>query len=66
MATIRKLKSKRFLAEVRKFGTSKSKTFDSKIQAMAWAAETEQSLDPEDLVQGKTLGDAFTELKGSN
>lgn len=59
MATIRKLKSKRFVAEVRKFGHYKSKTFDTKIQAMAWAAESEQTLSPDTLVQGKTLGDCF-------
>ncbi len=59
MATIRKLKNKRFVAEVRKFGQYHSKTFDTKIQAQAWAVETEQNLDPEGLVKGKTLGDAF-------
>ncbi len=63
MATIRKLKSKRFLAEVRKLGVRKSKTFDSKVQAMAWAVETEQSLDPEGLVEGKTLGNAFSRYR---
>ena len=35
MATIRKLKNKRFLAEIRKQGIYKSKTFDNKVQAMA-------------------------------
>lgn len=59
MATIRKLKNKRFVAEVRKYGQYHSKTFDTKIQAQAWAVETEQNLDPEGLVKGKTLGDAF-------
>lgn len=59
MATIRKLKNKRFVAEVRKFGQYHSKTFDTKIQAQAWAVQTEQNLDPEGLVKGKTLGDAF-------
>lgn len=59
MATIRKLKSKKFLAEVRKLGQYKSKTFPTKTQAMAWAAETEQSLCPDSLVSGKTLGDIF-------
>ncbi len=44
MATIRKLKSKKFLAEIRKQGQYKSKTFTTKVQAMAWAAETEQNL----------------------
>ena len=63
MAAIRKLKNKRFLAEIRKQGIYRSKTFDSKIQAMAWAAETEQSLKPGHLVKGKTLGDAFTRYR---
>ena len=63
MATIRKLKSKRFLAEVRKYGQRTSKTFDNKTQAMAWAAETEQSLSPDGLVKGKTLGDLFTRYR---
>jgi len=63
MATIRKLKSKRFLAEVRKYGQRTSKTFDSKVQAMAWAAETEQSLNPDGLVKGKTFGDALTRYR---
>jgi integrase len=60
VATIRKLNSKRFLTEVRKFGANKPKTFDNKTQAMAWATETEQSLNPDGLVQGKTLRDTFT------
>ncbi len=59
MATIRKLKSKKFLAEVRKLGQYKSKAFETKVQAMAWAAETEQSLSSDTLVLGKTLGDIF-------
>lgn len=57
MASLRKLKNKRFLAEVRKHGQYKSKTFDAKVQAMAWAVETEQSFTPEGWVQGKTLGE---------
>ena len=44
MASLRKLKNKRFLAEVRKQGLNKSKTFDSKVQAMAWIADTKASL----------------------
>jgi len=59
MATIRKLKSKKFLAEVRKLGQYKSKTFTTKVQAMSWAAETEQSLSSDTLVRGKTLSDIF-------
>lgn len=59
MATIRKLKSKKFLAEIRKQGQYKSKTFPTKVQAMSWAAETEQSLSSDRLVQGKTLSDIF-------
>jgi len=63
MATIRKLKNKRFVAEARKFGQYYSKTFDTKIQAQAWAVEMEQNLDPEGLVKGKKLGDAFTRYR---
>ena len=63
MAAIRKLKSKKFLAEVSKYGQRKSKTFDTKIQAMAWAAETEQSLNPEGVVKGKTLGELLTRYR---
>ncbi len=59
MATIRKLQSKKFLAEVRKSGQYKSKTFTSKIQAMLWAVETEQSFSPGTLVRGKNLSDLF-------
>ena len=59
MATIRKLKSKKFLAEIRKRGQYKSKTFDAKVQAMAWAAETEQSLSTNTLIKGITLGEVF-------
>lgn len=59
MATIRKLPSKRWLAHVRKYGQNLSKTFDTKAQAQNWALETESNLDPEGLVKGKTLGDAF-------
>ena len=59
MATIRKLKSNKFLAEVRKLGQYKSKTFTTKVQAMSWAAETEQSFSPDTLVLGKTLHDLF-------
>ncbi|VAW96575.1 hypothetical protein MNBD_GAMMA19-813 [hydrothermal vent metagenome] len=44
MATIRKLKSKKFFAEVRKLGQYKSKNFTTKVQAMSWAAETDQLL----------------------
>jgi len=59
MATIRKLKSKRFLVEVRKHGQRISKTFDTKVQAYAWAAETEQSITKDGIVKGKTVGDAL-------
>jgi len=59
MATIRKLKSKKFLAEIRKLGQYKSKTFTTKVQAMSWAAETEQSLSSDTLIRGKTLSDIF-------
>ncbi len=59
MATIRKLPSKRWYVEVRKLGQRKSKTFDSKLQAVKWAEEIEQSLKPDGLIHGKTLEDAF-------
>ncbi len=60
MASLRKLKNKRFLAEVRKHGCYKSKTFDAKVQAMAWIAETEASLAPEGMIHGKVLADALS------
>lgn len=63
MASLRKLKNKRFLVEIRKHGQYQSKTFDSKVQAMNWAAETEQSLAPDRLIHGKTLGDAFARYR---
>jgi len=59
MATIRKLKSKKFLAEIRKLGQYKSKTFTTKVQAMAWAVETEQELSSDTLISGKRLSDIF-------
>jgi len=59
MATIRKLKSKKFLAEIRKQGQYKSKTFTTKVQAMAWAVETEQGLSSDSLISGKRLSDIF-------
>ncbi len=63
MPTIRKLKSKRFVAEVRKFGQYKSKTFDTKIQALAWGVETEQSITPDATVEGKTVRDLFVRFR---
>ncbi len=63
MATIRRLKSKKYLAEVRKAKQYKSKTFPSKVQAMAWAAEVEQALDANNSIAGKTVGDAFTRYR---
>lgn len=63
MATIKKRSNKRFTAEIRKHGQYLSRTFDTKVQAMAWAAETEQSLTPDILVQGKSLGDILTRYR---
>ena len=63
MATIRKLPSKRWYVEVRKYGQRKSKTFDTKLKALTWAEEMEQSLNPDGLITGKTLGDAFTKFR---
>ncbi|MEM9469480.1 MAG: site-specific integrase [Pseudomonadota bacterium] len=59
MPTIRQLKSKRFVAEVRKFGQYKSKTFDTKIQAWAWGIETEQTITPDATVEGKIVAELF-------
>lgn len=59
MASLRKLKNKSFLAEIRKKGIYKSRTFSSKVQAMAWIAEMENNLTKQGVVKGKTLGNAF-------
>lgn len=53
MATTRKLPSKRWYVEVRKYGQRKSKTFDSKLQAIQWADEIEQTIDPDSLMKVK-------------
>jgi len=63
MATIKKRSNKRFTAEIRIGGQYKSRTFDTKIQAMAWAAETEQTLSPDGLIVGKTLSDLFNRYR---
>ncbi len=63
MASLRKLKNKSFLVEIRKHGQYYSKTFPNKVQAMAWAAEKEQGITKEGIVKGKTLGDAFTRYR---
>jgi len=59
MASIRKTKHKSWLAEVRKNGQYKSRTFDTKLQAQVWAVEMEQNMTPDAIVTGKTLSDAF-------
>ncbi len=59
MATFKK-RGKRWTAEIRLSTGSKSKTFDTKTEARAWAHDTEVFMrDNVGLVQGKTLGDAF-------
>jgi len=63
VATIRKLKNRKYLAEVRKSGQYKSKVFTTKIQAMAWSVETEENLSSDTLVHGKTLGNLFTRYR---
>ena len=63
MASLRKLKNKRFLAEIRKHGQYKSKTFDNKVQAMAWIADIEPQLSQDGVVQGKTLRDTLTRYR---
>lgn len=57
MASIRKLNGK-WIAEVRKKGNYKSKTFPSKIEALTWFVEMEQVLGGDAIVKGKTLYDA--------
>lgn len=53
-------RGKRWTAQVRLNGQSKSKTFDTKIEARNWAHEQEAVIRRHgDLVVGKTLGDAF-------
>jgi len=59
MASIRK-SGKKWRAEVHINQVRKSKSFNSKIEAMAWAVESEQFLSKNGgLVLGKTLGDAY-------
>ncbi|MFM2477348.1 tyrosine-type recombinase/integrase [Celerinatantimonas sp. MCCC 1A17872] len=59
MAQIYK-RGKKWRAQVRLKHQSRSGTFDSKIEAMAWAVEIEQELGKDDgIISGKTLGDAF-------
>lgn len=59
MASIRKINGK-WRADVRLVGLSKSKRFDTKYEAQAWALELEQAHGKSGgLVQGKTVGDAF-------
>lgn len=59
MATIRKTKSKTWVAEVRKQGQRKAKTFATKLAAQKWALQLEQQLTPGMLVLGKTLSDTL-------
>ena len=50
----------RWVAEIRLTDGSKSKTFDTKVEAKAWAHDMEQSIVKNSgITQGKTLGDAF-------
>ena len=63
MATIKKRSNKRFTAEVRVNGHYQSKTFDSKVQALAWASEIEEALADEGYVTGKTLADLLTRYR---
>ncbi len=59
MAAIRK-RGKRWFAEVRKKGYYKSKTFDTKVNALSWALEMEQSLSDESgIIRRKTVSDAL-------
>lgn len=60
MASIQKLKNKKFRVEIRKGEFYRSRTFPTKVQAMVWAAETEQSLSNDTIVRGKRLGDLLS------
>lgn len=60
MATFRK-RGKKWLAEIKINDTRKAKSFDTKLDAKNWAIEAEKLLRRHGgLIQGKTLGDAFT------
>lgn len=60
MASIRK-RGKKWAAEVRVKNGYACKSFDSKLEAQAWAVGTEQELKRNvHLVRGKTVADAFT------
>lgn len=59
MATFNK-RGKRWTATVRLTTGSRSKTFDTKVEARSWANDTEHLMrNNAGLAQGKTLGDAF-------
>jgi integrase len=58
MATIR-LKGGKWRVEVRRKGVRESGSFDTKIEAQAWAVEREQRIGKGAVVTGKTLGMAF-------
>ena len=59
MASIRK-RGKKWLAEIRLKSGYTAKSFDSKLEARAWAVEKEQEMGRNGgLVKGKTLSDAF-------
>ncbi len=63
MATIKKRSNKRFTAEVRINGHYQSKTFDNKVQALAWASKIEAALANGGFVSGKTLADLLTRYR---
>ncbi|WP_241086825.1 tyrosine-type recombinase/integrase [Candidatus Vondammii sp. HM_W22] len=64
MASIRK-RGKKWLAEVRLKSGYTAKSFDSKLEAQAWAVSQEQEMGRNaGLVRGKTLADAFLRYAG--
>lgn len=59
MASFKKV-GKRWRADIRLSDGSKSKTFDTKVEAKVWASDAEHLMRKNaGLAQGKTLGDAF-------
>ncbi|MFM2480119.1 hypothetical protein [Celerinatantimonas sp. YJH-8] len=53
-------RGKKWRAQVRVKSQSRSRSFDSKIEALTWAVEIEQQMkNPTSIIHGKTLADAF-------
>lgn len=65
MASVRKLETGKWIAQVRVKGyPAESKTFNTKLEAQAWAVDSEMRLGKRpDVVARKTLGDAFARYR---